>query len=256
MLEHPALTRPALSVPAYSGQLYIELNGDVPYFTANQYTTTSYEYYSARDSFGRCGIAVASIGKDLMPTSSRGSISSVTPSGWHSNSIYERAHLIAFSLTGENANWENLISGTYDLNGVMQTYEEMVVSYIKETNNHVLYRVTPLFEGDNLLATGVNIEAWSVEDSGAGICFNIFIYNVETDYIIDYKTGAAQLDPNSELMKCTFVINKSNKKFHLPTCKSVTDMSDANKIFSYKTFEELIAEGYSKCGNCLKNYGN
>ena len=256
-MEIPALTKEPLDLSVighYTDKQFIEINGNVPEFEDYQLAKSSYEYYGARDSLGRCTIAVALIGRDIMPTDGRGSISSVSPTGWHSSAIYERCHLIAFSLTGENANWENLITGTYDLNGVMQTYEDLVCDYVKETSNHVLYRVIPVFEGNNLLATGVQVEAYSIEDNGAGICFNIFIYNVETDYEIDYSNGDYELDSDSELNQCTFVINKRNKKFHLPTCSSVTDMSDANKLFSYDTYEVLVGGGYVPCGNCLKNY--
>ncbi len=255
--EVPALTKEPLdisSLPAYDENKYIVINGNNPEFTEYQLASGSYEYYGARDSLGRCTVAVALIGTDLMPTEGRGSISSVTPTGWHSSSIYERCHLIAFSLTGENANWDNLITGTYDLNEVMQSFEAMVCDYIKETSNHVLYRVTPYFEGNNLLASGVQMEAYSVEDEGDGICFNIYVYNAEVDYEIDYSNGDAKLSDESELNNCTFVINGRNGKFHLPTCSSVTDMSESNKIYSYDTYEYLVENGYSPCGNCLKNY--
>ncbi len=239
--ETPALTYQQPSIPEYSGTLKITLNGGIPSFTEQQLANIgSYEYYSVRDNLGRCGIAVAFIGTDIMPTDSRGSISSVTPTGWQSG-FYERSHLIAWQLTGENANWENLISGTDDLNAAMQVIEESVAAYLNQNiNNHVLYRVVPIFEGDNLLATGVHMEAYSVEDNGAGVCFNYFIYNVEADYEIDYSDGSYKLKDDAEILKYNFVINKGNNKVHTATCPSVKTMSASNTIYSdAETWQEL-----------------
>lgn len=260
-LEVPALTKPVFdlsSIPAYTDTATHVVNGNVPYFTENQYTTTSYEYYSPLDSLGRCGVVVACLGQDLMPTENRGSISHIYPTGWQTytsadgekNNFYERSHLIGFQLSGEDANRSNLISGTYNLNGVMQYYEDMVANYINTTNNHVLYRVTPIFEGNNLLASGVHMEAYSVEDNGTGISFNIYIYNVQTDYDIDYATGEFELSEDALIANATFVINKRNKKFHEVDCSSVLDMKESNKEYTTKTYEELIAEGYIPCGSC------
>lgn len=259
--ESPALTGANLdlaSIPEYSGDIYVVLNNNVPAFKKYQYTETSYEYYSALDSLGRCGVTVACIGVDLMPTGNRGSISSVFPSGWNKfvdsngkeSNFYERSHLIGFQLTGENANWQNLISGTYELNGAMVEFEEMVADYVKETENHVLYRVTPVFEGNNLLASGVHMEAYSIEDNGAGISFNVYIYNVQTDYVIDYATGKMSLSPDADVNNYSYVLNVKNKKIHLPTCSGVRDMSEANKEYTNKTISQLLAEGYSTCGSC------
>ena len=260
-LEVPALTKPVFdlsSIPAYTDTATHVLNGNVPYFTENQYTTTSYEYYTPLDSLGRCGVVVACLGQDLMPTDNRGSIGHIYPTGWQTytsadgekNNFYERSHLIGFQLSGEDANRSNLISGTYNLNGVMQYYEDMVANYINTTNNHVLYRVTPIFEGNNLLASGVHMEAYSVEDNGTGISFNIYIYNVQTDYDIDYATGEFELSEDALIANATFVINKRNKKFHEVDCSSVLDMKESNKEYTTKTYEELIAEGYVPCGSC------
>lgn len=258
--EVPALTLPAFTPPKYNNSEYCNINDGVPYFTENQVVTDAYEYYSELDNLGRCGTAVACLGKELMPTDQRGSISSVSPSGWctstdkdgNSIRIYERSHLLGWQLTGENANKKNLITGTYDLNGVMQTFEDMITAYIKETNNHVMYRVTPIFEGDNLLSSGVLMEAYSVEDNGEGICFNIYIFNTQPDYDIDYKTGAFKLSENSILNQVTYVINKRNSKYHKPTCNGVSDMSEANKILYFGTKEELLAEypNAKPCGTC------
>ena len=186
------------SVPAYSQKAYAVINNNIPYFTEADYTTESYEYYSNLDSLGRCGVCIASIGRDLMPSEERGPIGKVRPSGWHTikydnidgNYLYNRCHLIGYQLTGENANTANLITGTRYLNVQgMLPFEDMTADYIKETGNHVLYRATPVFDGDNLVADGVLLEGYSVEDNGAGICFNVFCYNVQPGIEIDYATG-------------------------------------------------------------------
>ena len=182
---------------------YIVINNNMPYFYGDDFTTRPYHIYNARDKLGRCTYAVANLCKELMPTSGRGSISSVEPTGWENNAtygivnggkLYNRSHLIAHSLTGQNANWENLISGTTYMNQiVMTTFETQIANYIKSTNNHVLYRVTPIFVGNNLVASGVMVEAYSVEDKGKGICFNVYCYNAQPGIIIDYTTGKSRL---------------------------------------------------------------
>ena len=186
------------NIPEYSGNIYIELNNNKPTFTKSDLTTTSFETYSDLDSLGRCQVAFANIGQDLMPTKKRGAIGQVKPSGWHTikydnvdgKYLYNRCHLIGYQLTAENANKKNLITGTRYLNVKgMLPFENMVADYVKETNNHVLYRVTPIFEGDNLLAKGVQIEAMSVEDNGEGISFNVFVYNIQPGISIDYANG-------------------------------------------------------------------
>lgn len=189
-------------IPAYSGQPYIVLNNNIPYFTEEDITTASFEQYGDLDELGRCTAAYANVGTDLMPTEKRGNISSIKPSGWHSvqyehvdgKSLYNRCHLIGFQLTGENANKKNLITGTRYLNVEgMLPFENMIADYVKETNNHVLYRVTPIFRNDDLVADGVQMEAWSVEDKGEGICFHVFAYNVQPGVEIDYATGDSWL---------------------------------------------------------------
>lgn len=185
-------------IPPYSGELYTTINENVPFFETSAYTTESFERYAPLDPLGRCGTAFANIGQDLMPTEERGAIGHIRPSGWHTvkyegidgNYLYNRCHLIAYQLSGENANERNLITGTRMFNAVgMLSFEEMVGDYVRETGNHVLYRVTPMFCGNNLVADGVLMEAWSVEDQGAGICFNLFVYNVQPGIVIDYATG-------------------------------------------------------------------
>jgi DNA-entry nuclease len=189
-------------IPAYSGESYVIINDNNPDFSDSDYTTTSYESYSELDSLNRCGVAIANIGQDLMPTEERGSIGMIKPSGWHTvkydivdgKYLYNRCHLIGYQLTGENANEKNLITCTRYMNTVgMLEFENKVAKYVKETNNHVLYRVTPIFEGDNLLATGVEMEAYSVEDNGEGIKFHVFVYNVQEGITIDYATGESSL---------------------------------------------------------------
>lgn len=190
------------NLPDYNGNSYVIVNDNNPYFKEEEYTTDSFEKYSELDSLGRCGVAYANISKALMPTEKRGSIGSIKPSGWHTvkydhidgKYLYNRCHLIGYQLTGENANEKNLITCTRSMNtkGMLQ-FENMVTKYIKDTGNHVLYRVTPVFEGNNLVATGVEMEAYSVEDNGKGIKFNVFVYNIEDGIIIDYKTGDSKL---------------------------------------------------------------
>ena len=185
-------------VPEYFGEPYVMIADGVPSFTEEDLTTDSYEYYSELDGLDRCGPAQANVGRDLMPTEKRGSISEVKPSGWVQNqydwvdgkSLYNRCHLIGFQLTGENANWENLITGTRYLNVEgMLPFENMVADYVKETDNHVLYRVTPIFLQQELVARGVQLEAMSVEDGGEGVLFNVYCYNVQPGVEIDYATG-------------------------------------------------------------------
>lgn len=274
-------------VPAYSGKAYISVNGNVPYFTAAELTTQSFETYSDLDSLGRCGVTYACIGRDLMPTKERGSIGMVKPTGWHTvryddlvdgKYLYNRCHLIGYQLTGENANTQNLITGTRYLNiEGMLPFENMVADYIQETNNHVLYRVTPIFEGNNLLANGVLMEGYSVEDKGAGVSYCVFAYNVQPGIEIDYATGESKLadsaqqeeqktatvtptpspEPEkqepvtgSEASQADYILNTNTKKFHYPTCSSVNDMKEKNKQEFFGTRDEIIALGYSPCGRC------
>ena len=191
-------------VPEYCGKPYVELNDNIPLFTTEEMIPEAFESYSPLDSKGRCGVAYANICKELMPTEERGSIGEIKPSGWHTanyhnlidgNYLYNRCHLIAFCLAGENANARNLITGTRYMNiEGMLPFEERVESYVERTGNHVLYRSTPIFDGDNLVASGVEIEAKSVEDSGAGICFHVYCYNVQPHIIIDYANGDSQVE--------------------------------------------------------------
>lgn len=186
-------------IPEYAGSPYIEIDGNVPSFTDDEKTVDVFEKYSDLDYLGRCGVAYANVCKELMPAEERGEIGMIKPSGWHTvkyngliehNYLYNRCHLIAFCLTGENANEKNLITGTRYLNVEgMLPFETKVASYVARTGNHVLYRATPIYKGNNLVANGVQIEAWSIEDKGQGICFNVYCYNVQPGIVIDYQTG-------------------------------------------------------------------
>ena len=197
-LTPPAETYSMENIPPYDGTPYVVLNDNQPSFTEEDMTDVSYEFYSDLDELGRCGVTEACIGRDLMPTEKRGDISSVKPTGWVQNqydfvdgkSLWNRCHLIGFQLAGENANECNLMTGTRYLNVEgMLPFENLVADYVKETDNHVLYRVTPAFQGTELVARGVQMEAYSVEDSGDGVCFNVFCYNVQPGVEIDYATG-------------------------------------------------------------------
>ena len=267
-------------IPEYSGEDYIILNNNVPNFSESDLTTTSFEEYSPLDSLGRCGVAYANVGTDIMPTEKRESISSVKPSGWQSvkydivegKYLYNRSHLIGYQLTAENANARNLITGTRYFNAtLMLPYENMVADYIKETNNHVLYRVTPLFEGNNLVATGVQMEAKSVEDNGEGIEFNVFVYNVQPGITIDYATGNNSLsdeeivetessnnttsstnstsNPNNTTTSNEYTVIRGNSKskiYHCPGQRDYENMSDSKYLVNFNSEQEAINAGYRK----------
>lgn len=247
---------------------YCEVDGNVPGFSEDELVTEAFENYSDLDSLGRCGVAYANICKELMPTEERGEIGMVKPSGWHTvkysdridgNYLYNRCHLIGYQLAGENANEKNLITGTRYLNVTgMLPFENEVADYVESTGNHVLYRVTPVFDGDNLVASGVQMEAESVEDKGAGVLFNVYVYNVQPGVIIDYATGASEADPgygvpgddSDTANEDTYIVNTNTGKFHKPSCRSVKQMKKSNKSERTTTRDELIAEGYEPCKNC------
>lgn len=248
------------SLPEYSGQAYVELNNNVPFFTEEDLTSASFEEYSPLDELGRCGTAYACISTDLMPTEPRGSIGQVKPSGWKTAKydfvdgkyLYNRCHLIGFQLTGENANEQNLITGTRYLNVTgMLPFENLTADYIKETGNHVLYRVTPVFTGDELVARGVVMEAMSVEDKGDGVLFNVYCYNVQPGVTIDYATGDSALDGTTdEGEQVSYILNTNTKKFHLPSCPSVNEMKPEYRQEYDGSRTILEAQGYSPCGRC------
>lgn len=255
-------------IPAYSGDPYVEINNNEPDFDEADMTETSFETYSDLDALGRCGAAYANIGTDLMPTESRSSIGAVKPSGWQTvrydcvdgKYLYNRCHLIGYQLTAENANKQNLITGTRYLNVTgMLPFEDMVADYIKETDNHVLYRVTPIFQGNNLVASGVQMEAKSVEDDGEGVLFNVYCYNVQPFITIDYATGESWLESegksdtsteNNTSSGTTYILNTSSKKFHKPSCSGIKQLHEENKEEYTGTREDLIESGYAPCGTC------
>lgn len=288
----------AADVPAYSGEPYTAVNNNEPYFTSDDLTTEVFENYSELDALGRCGAAYANVCLETMPTEKRGSISEVKPTGWHSvkydnvdgKSLYNRCHLIGYQLTAENANKQNLITGTRYLNvDGMLPFENMVADYVKETDNHVLYRATPIFTGDNLVADGVLMEGYSVEDEGDGICFCVYAYNVQPGITIDYatgdswlssekgnfnsssggnsavsqsaadKSGTQQAAVQTESVKETsapvstgteYILNTNTKKFHYPSCSSVKQMKASNKKEYTGSRDDLIAQGYDPCKKC------
>ena len=286
-------------IPAYSGQAAIEINQNVPGFTESDYTTEAFEQYSPLDGLGRCGIAYACVGEEIMPTEERGAIGMVKPSGWHTvkydfvdgKYLYNRCHLIAYMLSGENANTENLITGTRYMNTEgMLPYENQVADYVHDTGNHVLYRVTPLYEGDNLVASGVEIEAYSVEDKGKSLSFHVYCYNVQPGVTIDYATGdsalaedlatenvqetaqetsvadgkqssenavaavqeetSAEQDGGHAKEEQDYVLNKNTKKFHYPWCSGADDIKKKNRKDFTGTREEVISQGYVPCKRC------
>jgi len=248
-------------VPAYSGEPFSVLNGNIPLFTEEDITDESYEYYGELDALNRCTITMASIGQDLMPTEERGAIGQVKPTGWvtakydfvDGKYLYNRCHLIGFQLTGENANAENLITGTRYMNvDGMLPFENMVADYIKETGNHVLYRVIPVFDGDNLVADGVTMEAWSVEDDGEGICFYVYVYNVQPGVEIDYATGESWLAESAESDEPTetYIVNTASKKFHDADCAQAQSIKEENSQTFETTRSQMIAWDFSPAGCC------
>ena len=247
-------------IPAYSGEPYVVVNNNVPTFSDQELTTESYEQYSPLDSLGRCGTAEACVGLDLMPTEERGAIGQVKPTGWHTvkydfvdgKYLYNRCHLIGYQLSGENANQENLITGTRYLNVIgMLPFENLVADYVKETGNHVLYRVTPVFLENDLLAQGVEMEALSVEDNGDGVAFHVFCYNVQPGVVIDYATGeshAAEQTVSDE--QACYVLNTSSRKFHLPDCQGAATIKEENRQDYTGSRDLLIESGFEPCKIC------
>lgn len=265
------------SVPEFCGKPYVPINNNIPYFTNKEIESgfKSFINLSELDLLGRCGTAYASVSTDTMPTEERGNIGGVKPSGWHTvkydgidgNYLYNRCHLLMFALTGLNAEERNLITGTRYLNieGNLP-FEKKIVEYIEQTGNHVLYRVTPIFEDNNLLCSGELLEAYSVEDNGV-LQFCVYCYNVQPGIEIDYATGeskGSEFTGNTETTtsgeittsvmnsaeKADYVLNISSKKFHKPDCESVNTMSDKNKQKVNKSRQEIINEGYLPCKSC------
>ena len=274
-------------VPPYAGNASVSINNNVPSFSSSEISTISYEKYGNLDKLGRCTSAIACVGQDLMPTEKIESIGMIKPTGWHQNQyeglvdsdppyLYNRCHLLGYQLTGEGANEKNLVTGTRYMNiEGMLPYENMIADYVNSTGNHVMYRVTPIFEGNNLLCTGVTMEAYSVEDNGRSISFNVFCYNVQPGVIINYSDGTnckdesytpefrLTTDNNSSSNEVydkstpaesnnspSYIANKNTKKFHYPSCSSVSDMKEKNKEYYYGSRDELIDNGYTPCKRC------
>ncbi len=280
-------------VEPYSGQPYTVVGDNVPFFSEEELVADSFESYSKLDELGRCGPAYACVGLDLMPTQERGEIGNVRPTGWHTvkyngiidgNYLYNRCHLIGYALSGENANERNLITGTRYLNVQgMLPFESRVAEYVTETGNHVLYRVTPVFEGENLLASGALMEAESVEDRGEGVSFCVYVYNVQPGIAIDYATGESAIAPDVQVPDSieapsqepssesfadsspepdtehsqeeppqgkTYILNTNTKKFHYPSCSSVKQMKEKNRQDYTGSRDDVISMGYDPCKNC------
>lgn len=250
--------------PEFSGEPYVAIRNNEPQFDNKDLVTKSYESYSKLDSLGRCGVVMACIGTDIMPTEERGSIGQVKPTGWHTvkydivdgKYLYNRCHLIGFQLTGENANEQNLITGTRYLNiEGMLPFENMIADYVKETENHVIYRVTPVYKGSDLLASGVQMEAFSVEDNGEGICFNVYAYNSQPGIEINYSNGESKLandkiTPDGNETETEYILNTNSKKFHTANCSLAKDIKASNKKLSKEDRSTLLEKGYSPCKGC------
>ena len=266
------------SLPEYNGQHYVKVSNGIPVFpdevyeraglvkdgddwktkgnllgTVDSNKLTPYEYYGSLDNLGRCTGAYGLLGEETMPQNGqeRGDISSVHPSGWAKAQNWERCHLIAWALSAENANPSNLITGTHYLNyDGMRPLEEEVEHYIWNTGNHVLYYVRPWFAGDELVARGVQMTAWSVEDKGEGVSFNVYCFNVTPGAEIDYKTGIVTTAEQAAQDARTYVINTRSGVFHYPSCDGVKEMSEHNKKTVTATRTELTSQGYTPCGAC------
>ena len=280
-------------IPPYTGKDYIIINNNKPEFDDEQLTTNTFVSFSPFDELGRTGSGIACLGPETLPKDPRGEIGNIRPSGWHTvryddliedKYLYNRSHVIGFFLSGDNNTPENLFTGTRYLNsGTMLQFEIKVGDYIEKTGNHVIYRVTPKYQDSDLVATGVQMEAMSVEDRGAGLHFNVFVYNFQPGILIDYRTGESRRDPDHQkdvsrsitpnansdqnalseennaaqnvtddvdLSTVTYVLNTNTKRFHLPTCDSVIEMKTKNREYYYGGRDEIIEAGYVPCGRC------
>lgn len=247
-------------VPEYSGQPYVEIHGNQPGFEETDYDLRPFEEYEALDELGRCTLTMACVDESLMPTEDRGSISEVHPTGWEQAEydfvdggvLYNRCHLIGYQLTGENANERNLITGTRYMNvDGMLPFENLIADYVRQTGNRVLYRVTPCFQDEELVARGVQLEAWSIEDDGEGVCFNVYCYNVQPGVKIDYATGSSCLaEAVCDHVGQTYVLNIRTRKYHDPDCSSVDSITPENVTSFTGCYETLDARGYTPCGAC------
>ncbi len=266
----------ASCTPQEPGKTYTGgiVNDNIPEFSKREITTVAFEKYSELDDLGRCGVAFACLGREIMPTEERGAIGQVKPSGWKmakydivdGKYLYNRCHLIGYQLSGENANEKNLITGTRYMNVEgMLPYENMVADYIKETDNHVMYRVTPVFEGDNLVAKGVKMEAFSVEDDGEGVSFNVFVENIQPGVKINYMDGSSELETGAltdkepeeenksyqkEAGETDYILNTNTLKYHYENCRAVKNIKDNNRENFNGSKTWLVDNGYSPCGIC------
>lgn len=281
------------SIPDYSGIPYVEVNGNIPYFNNTDIVSESYELYGKLDTLGRCTSSIACLGKDIMPivTEERGEIGNIKPTGWHSvkyncvegKYVMNRCHCIGWQLGAENANENNLVSGTRYMNLEMLVFENMVAEYIKETNNHVMYRVTPIFVGDELFCRGLLMEGYSVEDRGSKICYNVFFYNIQPGIEFNYQTGeswyigifpdnnsssviydmdqfdsetvsddsnSSEISPLPVEKKVTYVLNNRSMKFHFSDCFSVKKISNKNREIFEGNRKYIISIGYEPCEIC------
>lgn len=256
-------------VPAYSGMPYVTVNDNEPFFTEEEMKTeNTFLEFSELDSLGRVGVASSCLNKTMMPTEPRGEIGDIKPSGWHTikyegyiadRYLYNRCHLIGYQLCGDNSDIRNFMTGTRSFNvDGMEPFENQVAEFIKNRNYNVLYRVTPVFEDNNLVASGVLLEAVSLESGikpkkERELCISVFVYNVQENIEIDYATGDSKVI-NSHISKtnhdCDYIVNKKSKKFHKPDCDSVKDMEDRNKTYFTGDREKLIEEGYKPCKRC------
>ncbi len=248
-------------IPEYSGIPYVEIHDNIPDFSSKELSTTSYEEYSDLDALGRCGVATLIIGQDIMPTEERGKIGMIKPSGWktikydnvNGKYLYNRCHLIGYQLSGENANEKNLITGTRYLNVEgMLPFENMVADFVKENGNHVIYRVTPIFDGDNLVADGVQMEGYSIEDEGESICFNVFVFNVQPGIYIDYTNGESTLENESSIKdvqnssKIEIRGNADSMIYHCPRQRDYEEMGKSKHLIIFSSEEEAESAGYRK----------
>lgn len=260
LADTPSPSYDLKSIPEYSGEPYVTIHDNVPFFSEEEFTTDAFETYSELDDLGRCGTAYANICEEIMPTEKRGKIGMIKPSGWHTvkytgidgNYLYNRCHLIGYQLSAENANEKNLITGTRYLSVTgMLPFENMVADYVNETGNHVLYRVTPIYNQENLVADGVLMEAQSVENDDLAFC--VYCYNVQPGIEIDYHTGdskSSETEQPSKTSEDLYVLNRNTKKFHRPNCSSVQDIKPKNKQEFSGNTKALIQQGYSPCKNC------
>ena len=249
------------TIPVWDGEPCLIVDDNTPGFTQDDLTTAAFEQYSALDSLGRCGTAYACVSQALLADEDRGSLASITPTGWVNRAydfidgkyLYNRCHLLGFQLTGNDASKRNLITGTRYLNiQGMLPFENQVADHVKDNSHHVLYRVTPLFRENDLVCRGVQMEAYCVDCGNSDpFMFHVFCYNVQPGVLIDYETGEStfsEIGLNSE--KKTYVLNTSSKKFHDPDCGNAANISDKNRDKVKITREELIYRGYEPCGVC------